>query len=824
MSKRCAVSIVLLLTLFAFEVLVAQTAPPTLQLVYPNGGQRGAKVSLRLEGTNIGGASELIFSELGFSAKITEIKELPVEKPKIPKGVVVTSARIEDKARKYRATAILTIAPDAPVGVHALRLRTPLGVSNLAPFAVGSLPETREQFPNTPQQPQKISLPTTIVGELSMAGDIDAYRFTATSGQETVFRVVARSIGSQADTILRLFDSKGQHVAENNDLDLNRDSVLAYKFPQAGIYVLTVEDAEQAGGDRYDYRIDAGVFPYVTAIFPLGVRKGTSAAIKIRGFNLGKTQYVDVKGQEPSLRGTTIPLVVETPLGPSLNRPRLALGEHSEVFEKEPNDDIAGAQSLTLPSTVNGQIFSGADEQGADEQGADRDLYRFRARKGQKLVFEVMAQRLGSPLDSVLEILYPDSKPVPRATVRCIAQTSVTLNDPDASRSGIRLASWNDFAINDYVMIGEEIIRVREMPTHPDADMIFRSFRGPRVGFFDTTPGNHAVNTPVYKVEVHPFGTQFPPNGMPIFYLHYRNDDGGPMFGGKDSRLHFTAPADSEYLLRIRDVRDIDGESFSYRLTAREPAPDFDVTFDPKLINIPQGGRVSLLVTATHQDGFEGPIEVELRNLPEGITATAGLIPSGADTATILLAAREDTSLEKQEVALKSTFLSSSNGNGEPATWKVQGLGAIKLLARANIESREVVREGDPEEPVSVIALAPKPDLVVKTDVDTVELTAGKSTTLTVQIERHNGFTGRVPISVLNMPHGVRVDDIGLNGIMVTEEETSRTFHLVAESWVAPTTQPLLVVGRVEVNSPLRNEHAALPVKLVVKPAVTATN
>ena len=42
-------------------------------------------------------------------------------------------------------------------------------------------------------------------------------------------------------------------------------------------------------------------------------------------------------------------------------------------------------------------------------------------------------------------------------------------------------------------------------------------------------------------------------------------------------------------------------------------------------------------------------------------------------------------------------------------------------------------------------------------------------------IERHNGFTGRVPISVMNLPHGVRVDDIGLNGVMITEHETTRT-------------------------------------------------
>ena len=56
----------------------------------------------------------------------------------------------------------------------------------------------------------------------------------------------------------------------------------------------------------------------------------------------------------------------------------------------------------------------------------------------------------------------------------------------------------------------------------------------------------------------------------------------------------------------------------------------------------------------------------------------------------------------------------------------------------------------------------------------------------------------------------------GLNGVMITEQETTRTVHLVAEPWMQPVSQPIVVVGRVEVNSPLRNESAALPVELVI--------
>ncbi len=54
-------------------------------------------------------------------------------------------------------------------------------------------------------------------------------------------------------------------------------------------------------------------------------------------------------------------------------------------------------------------------------------------------------------------------------------------------------------------------------------------------------------------------GATFPLNGLPVVTFYYRNDDGGPLYE-KDSRLTFTAPADGDYLVCIRDVRGLAGE------------------------------------------------------------------------------------------------------------------------------------------------------------------------------------------------------------------------------------------------------------------------
>jgi hypothetical protein len=48
--------------------------------------------------------------------------------------------------------------------------------------------------------------------------------------------------------------------------------------------------------------------------------------------------------------------------------------------------------------------------------------------------------------------------------------------------------------------------------------------------------------------------------------------------------------------------------------------------------------------------------------------------------------------------------------------------------------------------------------------------------------------------------------DIGLNGILITESETTRTFVIRAEPWVEPMAHPFVVLARREGKN---TEHAA---------------
>ena len=278
--KKVPKAIITALTLMTSVTLgpssaAAQTAPPTLQKSTPSGVQRGRDVTLTIVGTNIGDATRILFSQPGITSRITATKEVAFEKMVVPKGVVRTDAPIEDGARRFEVTAFVSIEASVPHGVYGFKVQTPLGVSNQLRFAVSAYPGIKDREPNGIEAPQATMLPAALVGTLGKPGDVDAYRFPAQAGEEMVFEVISRPLGARLDSVVRLLDESGATVAENNDNDLSRDSVLTWRFARTGRYTLTIEDVELGGGaDGYAYRVHAGALPYLAGIFPLGVALG----------------------------------------------------------------------------------------------------------------------------------------------------------------------------------------------------------------------------------------------------------------------------------------------------------------------------------------------------------------------------------------------------------------------------------------------------------------------------------------------------------------------------------------------------------------------
>src|SRR5262249_1030089 len=147
---------------------------------------------------------------------------------------------------------------------------------------------------------------------------------------------------------------------------------------------------------------------------------------------------------------------------------------------------------------------------------------------------------------------------------------------------------------------------------------------------------------------------------------------------------------------------------------------------------------------------------------------------------------------------------------------KLPGAVPLNIAGRARIADREVVRIASADDKLRCLALSQQPDLYVQAAQKEVVLEAGGTAEVSLSIKRSKGFDGRVRMNVLNLPAGVRVLDVGLNGVLVNEDETTRSFMLEAKPWVKPLEQPIALTGTVETYSAIRSEYASTPILLKV--------
>ncbi|HKB06519.1 MAG TPA: WD40 repeat domain-containing protein, partial [Gemmataceae bacterium] len=477
------------------EPLPEKPKPPAVGKLTPNFGARGQTVKVVVEGQRLDGDLTVASGAPGLTVKV-------------------------GAGSATRREVEVAIAKDAPVGPAALTFKTAAGPSAAVNFIVDRYPvSTDAAFIDSARQGRAIDLPTTIAGTLDRAGQADYFRFKAKTGQEVGAQILTAAVGSKLDPVLEVADADGRVLAES----LN--GLLAFICPADGTYAIGIHDKDYRGGTDQFYRLHVGDIPVVSGVVPMGVRRGTEATVTLVGAHLAAKTAI-VKVPPDATVGSRVPVPFsakgEKPLG-ELN---VLAGEFPEATVEK------GQAAIATPGTANGAIA----------RPGETHAVRFSARKGQRLLIEVHARRAGSPLDPVIDVLDAAGKPVGRATLRCTARTFTVFRDYDSSAPGIRIEAWNEFAMDDYVYVGNELIRIEELPLNPDADCSMYSVNKVRVGFLDTTPGHHPIGAPMYKVEIHPPGSTFPPNGLPVFNVNYRNDDGGPGYG-KDSRLFFDPPA-----------------------------------------------------------------------------------------------------------------------------------------------------------------------------------------------------------------------------------------------------------------------------------------
>jgi hypothetical protein len=98
-------------------------------------------------------------------------------------------------------------------------------------------------------------LPLALNGIIEKKGDIDYFKITAKKGVAYDLNIYARQLRSPLDSVLAIYDAKGNRLALNDD-DGQPDSHLRWTAPGDGEFLVSVTDQLGRGGDLYTYRVE----------------------------------------------------------------------------------------------------------------------------------------------------------------------------------------------------------------------------------------------------------------------------------------------------------------------------------------------------------------------------------------------------------------------------------------------------------------------------------------------------------------------------------------------------------------------------------------
>jgi hypothetical protein len=778
--------------LFAFAALsvapAAHAASPDLLNVVPRGGQRGTTVDVVFNGDRLGDAQEVFVYSPG-----------------------VTFSSFDGKDPK-KLTAKVTIAPDAPLGEHCLRVRTATGITPLRTFYVGALPDVAEKEPNNEfDKAQKLDVNVT-VNALVNTEDTDYYTVELKKDQRLTVEIEGIRLASSSQTIfdpyVAILDAKRAELAASDDTTLFiQDPVVSLTAPADGTYVIQVRESAYGGDGNCHYRMHVGTFPRPRVVFPPGGQADTEQPVKFLGDVSGDFEQTI---KLPAEMKQFFPLFAEREgaLAPSPNRFRVS--PFANALEAEPNNEIKTATPVaSLPIAMNGVIASKGDV----------DFFKITAKKDQIFDFNVYARRLRSPLDPVLHIFDAAGK-------------ALNGNDDNGGPD-----SYQRFT---FPADGEYAIRVYDHLNGGGPEFVYRVEARP------VTP-SVTLGIPLITANSQERQTVVVPRGNRYATLirASRTDFGGEMKLSSDDlpqgvtmqaeplkgdvvQVIFDAAADAptagklvELVGTPTDANASVRASFSQTpdLVYRNNEPPYYTATVTKLavavadeapfklsivqpkVPIVQGGSMQLKVVAERKAGFTGPINCAMLQNPAGIGSGGATIAENASETTMTLSAAGNAAAAKSKICV----IGNAEVNG--ATWAASPFAELDVappFVAAKIEMTAAeqgktapvlvnLEQKTPFEGKAKVQLVGLPPNATTTEMEITS--ADKSVAFDVAaaaktpVGQHNTLFCVVTIVKDGEPI---VHNIGQGGVLrVDAPSAAQTAAAVAPPTTAPTTKPL---------------------------------
>jgi hypothetical protein len=228
------------------------------------------------------------------------------------------------------------------------------------------------------------------------------------------------------------------------------------------------------------------------------------------------------------------------------------------------------------------------------------------------------------------------------------------------------------------------------------------------------------------------------------------NDDQG----GPDSNFRWTAPADGDFFLSVKDQLLRGGPLFTYRIEATQVQPKL-LTYLPEMVinssqerravPVPKGNRYATLVRVRKVD-VGGENVIEAQNLPAGVSMTTNKMDKNVDTVPAVFEAKADAAPTQKTFSILAKLA-------------VPPAGANVL---SKVEHRVEITENGNQRPyygvteeALPIAITDEVPVTLNAIQSKVPILQNGQMNLKVAVERRNDFKGPIKIEVLYAPPGI---------------------------------------------------------------------
>jgi hypothetical protein len=692
----------------------ANANDPQINTLAPYGIQRGTEATFTIGGVSLAASQELLFYTPGFTVKSLEA--------------------VKDDTLK----AVVAVAPDCQLGIHALRLRSKSGVSNLRTFTVGNLPEVTEREPNSKfEEAQDIPLNVTLSGVI-VSEDNDFFAVELKRGDRLNVELEGLRLGSNTffDPVLVIRGADGAELAKSDDVAfVSQDCLASLVAPADGKYIVQLREVAFGGNANCTYRLHIGTFPRPVAVFPPGGKPGETLQVRWIGDAAGDfSQSVTLPTDGITEVAVTAQDVHAAAPSPNV----LRVNDLDWTNEQEPNDEVKTATAAKAgPQAVHGII----------DRPGDVDFFKITAKKGQQLDVKVFARKpLRSPLDAVL-------------TVHNDKGGSVATNDdtggPD-SFARLTIPADGDYfvSIRDQLKYGgpEFVYRVELAETKPTLAVRLPEQRRYIPTTLVVPQGNHnavmvaaqrqnfagevAISfeglPPGMKAEVVPMAAGL--QEVPVLFTAAADAaPAGALVGitakATDPKTHVVGHLDQRTML-VRGQNNVDVWGHNSNRMAAVLAEEIPYSLDLVAPKAPlvKGGSLQLKVVAKRAEGFKDPISLKLLYNPPGVASSGSIvIPEGKDEVKIPLTANNGAGVGNWKICVLGR-----SGNRAPRG----GTYGTDDAFRCSTQFADLKVE-DPYHKMSFVKAA---------------VEQGQESTLTVKVQKLRDFAGKATAELVGLP------------------------------------------------------------------------